>query len=116
MHTRYIASVDETERYNSVGWLFSLTNANPEKGGINVKDVGSKRVYSGLIANGVEKKPSDVYGDVDYAKYFYVYEIIDISAEYADTVIYVRPYVEMNDGRIVYGDVSSRSLNNLKSR
>ena len=73
-------------------------------------------VYSGIIANGVEKTPADIYGDVDYAKYLYVFEITDIEAECADTVIYVRPYVEMEDGTIVYGDVSTRTLNNLKTK
>ena len=111
---RYIASVDETERYLTVGWLFSIKNTNPEKDGVNVVEKSSTKVYSSLLANGVEKTTADVYGDVDYSKYFYVFEITDIPEASADTVIYVRPYVEMNDGRIVYGDISERSLNQLK--
>ena len=113
---RYIASVDETERYLTVGWLFSIKNANPEKGAYGVTEKSSYKVYSSLLANGVEKTTADVYGDVDYSKYFYVFEITDIPEASADTVIYVRPYVEMNDGRIVYGDVSEKTLNALKTR
>ncbi|MBR5451959.1 MAG: hypothetical protein IKV36_03065 [Clostridia bacterium] len=113
---RYIASVDETERYATVGWLFSIKNANPEKGGANVVEKSSTKVYSSLLANGVEKTTADIYGDVDYSKYLYVFEIRDIPEASADTTIYVRPYVEMNDGTIVYGDVSERTLNQLKAR
>ena len=113
---RYIASVDETERYLTVGWLFSIKNANPEIGGENVVEKSSSIVYSSVLANGVEKTPADIYGDVDYSKYLYVFEITDIPEASADATIYVRPYVEMTDGTIVYGDVSERSLNQLKTR
>ena len=110
---RYIASVDQTERYNSVGWLFSLTNTNPEKGAADVSERNSSKVYLGIMANGVVKDAADIYGDVDYSEYLYVFEITDIPAEAADTVIYVRPYVEMNDGTIVYGEVAAQSLNSI---
>ncbi|MBR5452427.1 MAG: hypothetical protein IKV36_05505, partial [Clostridia bacterium] len=110
---RYIASVDETERYAKVGWCFSLTNDNPEIGGIGVVEKNSVKVYSKLLAEGVELTTDDVYGE-EYSKYFYVFEITDIPAAKADTPIYVKPYVEMNDGTIVYGDVSNLTLNQLK--
>ena len=113
---RYIASVDSIERYGAVGWLFSIKDSTPELNELDVVEKRSITVYTSLLANGVEKTTSDVYGDVDYSKYFYVFEITDIPEADADTVIYVRPYVEMEDGRIVYGDISERTLNTLKSR
>ena len=113
--SRYIASVDQTERYAKVGWAFSLTNANPEIGGQNVVVRKSSLVYKGLLADGVEKTVAEIYGGVDYAQYLYVFEITDIPEAAADSTIYVRPYVEMEDGTIVYGDVSAQSLNGVKT-
>ncbi|MBR5451994.1 MAG: leucine-rich repeat protein [Clostridia bacterium] len=113
---RYIASIDETERYNSVGWVFSITNENPEIGGANVTDKNAKKVYNGIIASGQVIDAVAIYGEADYSKYLYVFEITDIPEAEADTPIYVRPYIEMNDGRIVYGDVSAQTLNGLKLR
>ena len=113
---RYIASVDETERYSKVGWVFSLTNANPEIDGQNVVVRDSSLVYNSLLANGAEKTAADIYGGADYAQYLYVFEITDIPEAAADSIIYVRPYVEMNDGTIVYGEVSTQSLSGLKTR
>ena len=113
---RYIASVDQTDRYAKVGWAFSLTNANPEIGGANVVVRDSSLVYNSLLANGVEKSAADIYGGADYAQYLYVFEITDIPEAAADSIIYVRPYVEMNDGTIVYGEVSTQSLAGLKTR
>jgi hypothetical protein len=98
---RYIASVDSVDRYGAVGWLFSIKDSTPELNELDVVEKRSITVYTSLLANGVEKTTSDVYGDVDYSKYFYVFEITDIPEADADTVIYVRPYVEMEDGRIV---------------
>ena len=112
---RYIASVDETERYSRVGWAFSLVNTNPEIGAQNVVVRESNYVYNSILANGVEKTTADVYGDVDYSNYFYVFELTDIPEANADDVIYVRPYVELNDGTIVYGEVSAQSLNGVKA-
>ena len=111
---RYIASIDETERYESVGWLFSLNNAEPEIGDADVAQRNSKKVYRSLFAKGEQKLVADIYGDVDYSNFIYVFELTDIPESAADTAIYVRPYVEMTDGTIVYGDVSTRSLNELK--
>ena len=113
---RYIASVDETERYAKVGWAFSLTNANPEIDGENVVVRDSSLVYNSVLANGTEKTAADIYGGADYAQYLYVFEITDIPEAAADSIIYVRPYVEMNDGTIVYGEVSTQSLAGLKTR
>ena len=96
-----------------VGWAFSITNSNPEIGGEGVVLKNSTRVYSSLIANGKVVTTEDVYGAVDYSKYFYVFEITDIPNNHHATEIYVRPYVEMADGTIVYGDVSSRSVNSF---
>ena len=113
---RYIASVDQTDRYAKVGWAFSLVNANPEIGEANVVVRDSSLVYQGLLADGQVKTAADIYGGADYAQYLYVFEITDIPEAAADSIIYVRPYVEMNDGTIVYGEVSTQSLVGLKTR
>ena len=111
---RYIASIDETERYNSVGWLFSLNNTEPEIGDADVAERKSSKVYRSLLASGVETFTKDIFTDVECSTFLYVFEITDIPEAAADSVVYVRPYVEMVDGTIVYGDVSTRSLNQLK--
>ena len=113
---RYIASVDQTDRYTKVGWAFSLVNANPEIGAENVVVRDSSLVYQGLLADGAVKTAADIYGGADYAQYLYVFEITDIPEAAADSTIYVRPYVEMNDGTIVYGEVYSESLNTIKAK
>ena len=101
----------------SLDLLVGLGNGfNPEKGGENVIEKKSNKVYSGVLANGNKKTAADIYGDVDYSKYLYVFEITEIPESAADSIIYVRPYVEMNDGTIVYGEVSAQTLNGLKTR
>ena len=113
---RYIASVDQTERYTKVGWVFSLTNENPEIGGTNVVVKDSTKVYNSILANGEVKTAADIYEGAEYSQYLYVFEITDIPEANAGDVIYVRPYVVVGEDTIVYGDVYAESLNTIKAK
>ncbi len=97
LNTRFIASVNQLE-YMAVGWVFSLTDTNPEldKDGCVVKE--STTVYASLLANGEAKTATDIYDE--YSTYLFVFEIKNIPV---GTDIHVRSYVKLEDGRIVYG-------------
>ena len=114
LNCRFIASVDGVSRYNSVGWLFSLTNPDmfKEDVGQGVADRESTRVYKRIIANGNALTPNDVYGK-DYAKYFYAFEIKNIPQSQYSKPIYVRAYVTMEDGTVVYGDTTTVVLSDI---
>ena len=114
LNCRFIASVDGVSRYNSVGWLFSLTNPDmfKEDVGQGVADRESTKVYERVIANGNALTPNDVYGK-DYAKYFYAFEIKNIPQSQYSKPIYVRAYVTMEDGTVVYGDTKTVVLSNI---
>lgn len=96
---RFIASVD-CLNYSKVGMVFSLVNNEPTKDGAKCASRESKKVFEN-IRGGVTNKNyhvSDVYDA--YSKYMFAFEITDIPAS---TTIYVRGYVELKDGTIVYG-------------
>ena len=112
---RYIASVDETERYSSVGWLFSLSNENPQIGDNDASARQSRKVYRNLFASGQNYSAKDIYG-ANYSNFLYLFELTGIPEDKQDTPIYVRPYVEMLDGTIVYGETACQSLNGIKSK
>lgn len=114
LNCRFIASVDGVSRYNSVGWLFSLTNPDmlKEDVGQGVADRESTKVYERVIANGNALTPNDVYGK-DYAKYFYAFEIKNIPQSQYSKPIYVRAYVTMEDGTVVYGDTKTVVLSDI---
>lgn len=114
LNCRFIASVDGVSRYKSVGWLFSLTNSDMFKKdvGKGVADRESTKVYERVIANGNALTPNDVYGK-DYAKYFYAFEIKNIPQSQYSKPIYVRAYVTMEDGTVVYGDTKTVVLSDI---
>lgn len=114
LNCRFIASVDGVSRYNSVGWLFSLTKTDlfKEDVGQGVADRESTKVYERIIANGDARTPNDVYGK-DYAQYFYAFEIKNIPQSQYSTPIYVRAYVTMADGTVVYGDTKTVVLSDI---
>lgn len=96
---RFLSSVDCTE-YRKAGFVFSLTNEAPTKGGDKCayREVG--KVYTTIRGgiNSTRYKASDLYDS--NSKYLYAFEITGVPAE---IVIYVRGYVELYDGTIVYG-------------
>ncbi len=96
---RFIASVNSLD-YESAGFVFSLTNDTPEVGKSDCVQKSTTTVYKSLMAAGTSQHVSDVYGD--YSEYMYVFAIKDTPA---NERIYVRAYVELEDGTLVYGDV-----------
>lgn len=111
---RFLASVDSTERYSSVGWLFSLTNQNPTRSdvGNSVAERTSTRVYLKVNANGTSLSTADVYAK-DYSNYFYAFEIKNIPQSHYSSPIYVRAYVTLEDGTVVYGNTKAVVINDI---
>lgn len=97
---RFIGSVDELE-YRRAGFVFSLRNENPTKDGEKCvyKEVG--KVYERLSGGSIGGRVgvSTLYPNSN-SQYLYAFEITGVPA---NTVIYVRAYVELYDGTIVYG-------------
>lgn len=112
---RFIASVDQTERYQKVGWLFSLTDSTPTLGEEGVSSRESTVVYKSIKANGKILSASDIYG-TDYSEYLYLFEIRNIPNTAFGKSIYSRAYVVMEDGRIIYGDYSEINIEEVISR
>ena len=107
---RFVSSVDRTDRYSKVGWLFSLSDTNPTVGAANVSQRESSKVYTGTFANGVFNSAKDVYAGSKYAdcaNYLFVFDICDIPASQYASTIYARPYVKLNDGTVIYGKTAS---------
>ena len=96
---RFIASVNSLD-YESAGFVFSLTNDTPEVGKPGCVQKGTTTVYESFTAAGTSQHISDIYSD--YSEYMYAFEIKNTPA---NKRIYVRAYVELEDGTFVYGDV-----------
>ena len=77
-------------------------NAVIEKGAANTAYVSTTKLFSSLLASGETVSAVEFYNN-DYQKYFFTFEMTDIPAE---TTLYVRAYVKLNDGTILYGDVN----------
>ncbi len=102
LNARFVSSVNSLE-YKTAGFVFSLTDPVPEAGktGCVVKD--TTKVYKSLMADGEVRYVSDEYPG-GYSIYMYAFVIKNIPD---GTPIYVRAYVELEDGTIVYGDARS---------
>lgn len=96
---RFIASVDVLE-YKKAGFVFSLANDNPTKDGERCASREVGKVYNTIRGgiNNVRVRADQLYEG--NSQYLYAFEITGVPAE---TVIYVRAYVELYDGTIVYG-------------
>ena len=101
---RFIASVNTLD-YEGAGFVFSLTDAAPEvnKDACAVADTTS--VYKTILADGERFATADVYPG-GYSQYMYAFTLLNIPVSQGEnpTTIYVRAYVEMEDGTVVYGD------------
>ncbi len=113
---RFISAIDKLERYRKVGWLFSTINTNPEIGGLNVSQRSCNTVYTSILANNQIVTATDIYAGSSYAKYISIFEITEIPSTEFSTLIYVRPYAELTDGGIVYGEVTFCSVDTLAGR
>ena len=107
---RCIASVDNLDDYSTTGWVFSLKNSEPTIGGANVSARESTKVATGIYASGKRLDVKDIYATsayIDSSNYIYTFDIKNIPQSAAASPIYVRAYVKMNDGTVVYGDVKA---------
>ena len=112
---RLIASVDTLDDYSVTGWIFSLTESDPEKGMDGVKYRETQSVYNAVIANGERLTAKDVYKNssyIDSSNYLFCYDITNIPSTAWDSPIYVRAYVTLTDGTVVYGDTKAIILAN----
>ncbi len=102
-NVRFIASVNDLD-YETAGFAISLKNSKPEVGGSNCTHKGTTIVYKALNADGESQKVDVVYPG-GYSTHMYALEILNIPAYDVGTTIYIRAYVELPDGKYVYGDV-----------
>ena len=112
---RLIASVDTLDDYTVTGWLFSLTESDPEKGKAGVQCRESDSVYNAITAEGKRLTVKDVYKDsvyIDSSNYLFCYDITNIPTSAWASPIYVRPFVTLTDGTTVYGDTKAITIAN----
>lgn len=103
---RFISSLNAYEDYEEAGFLFMsdtkyTKDAVIEINADNTAKVSTKKLYTSLLASGNTVSAVDYYGN-DYQQYFFTFEMTGIPAEKA---LYVRAYVKLNSGEILYGDV-----------
>lgn len=98
---RFISSVNSLS-YNSAGFVFSLVNDNPVVQGTGCAQRGTTTVYQTMNAAGESVSVDSIYDS--YSKWLFAFEITGVPAE---KVIYVRSYVELEDGTYVYGKVKA---------
>lgn len=96
---RFVGSVNSLE-YKKAGFVFSLTNQTPEKGAEGCVFRETEVVYKKLYAGDKLQSVEDLYGGC--SQYMYGFTMLNVPAK---KVIYVRGYVELNDGGIIYGNV-----------
>ena len=95
---RFLSSVNNTEDYTRAGLVFSLTDEvkNPDIHTGIVRD--TTKVYKNVIADGESMNVKTVYDE--YSEYMYGRIINKIPD---GQTLYVRGFVELLDGTIVYG-------------
>ena len=107
---RFIASLDDKDSYQNAGFVFSLENAEPdiEASGCVVRY--TNKLYASIMADGESKTVQEVYGA--YSNYMFAYEIQNIPEE---TTIYVRAFVTLTNGDVIYGDIREITAPTAKS-
>lgn len=103
---RFISSLNGYADYEEAGFLFMsdtkyTEDAVLEINATNTAKVSTKKLYTSLHASGKTLSAVDYYGN-NYQQYFFTFEMTGIPAEKA---LYVRAYVKLNSGEILYGDV-----------
>lgn len=96
---RFISSVNSLD-YEKAGLVFSVYNENPTVGSSRCFNKEISKVYNSLYADGDKQTADNIYGN-KYSKYLFAYEYLGFSE---GEKVYVRAYVKLNDGTIVYGD------------
>ena len=104
---RFIASVDNLS-YQKAGFLFTL-DATKEMTVNNTTECKTNRpttkVYTKMLEEGTYRKASNLYADDGCnTAYGFAFEMTEIPISNG-TPIYVRAYVQLNNGTYVYGDV-----------
>lgn len=108
---RFIASVNKLEDYSKVGWVFSLTDETPTKEeGCVCRE--NNVVYTSIIADGNRLYPRDIYGNNGYSNYLFVFEMTEIPQSKFSGNIYVRAYVVLEGGEIIYGAPTALNITN----
>ena len=109
LNARFIASVNSLPEYKTAGLVFSLSNPFPEVGGTNCTNRYTTTVYTSLNVRYSAEETStsvsvkDLYDD--YSTHMFACEITKIPIKDPATKIYARAYVELQDGKKVYGDM-----------
>ncbi len=93
---RVISSVNNLD-YEKAGFAMSLSKKDPTVTTASVRDTTT--VYTSLLANGEPESVSDVYPG-GYSTHMYA---VEITGTPVGTTMYVRAFVELEDGTIVYG-------------
>lgn len=96
---RFIASVNHTN-YKKVGFVFSLSNEEPEIDGEKCVTRPLTSVYTNMNVGTEKYNVHEIYDG--YSNYLFAFGINKVPA---NQVIYARAYVELPDGRIIYGNV-----------
>ena len=96
---RFIASVNHLN-YKKVGFVFSLANEEPEIGVAKCVTRTLSTVYTNINVGTEKYHVHDIYDG--YSNYLFAFGINKVPA---NQVIYARAYVELPDGRIIYGNV-----------
>ena len=92
--------------YSKAGFVYSETATNPTIGASGCVAKESTKVYQdGYLSNYTNLLNCSSAGYTAYSKYMYNFAINDVALSGRTNNIYVRSYVKLSDGRIVYGDV-----------
>lgn len=115
LNVRFIGSVDDLDKYKTVGFVVSLSNTEPVVGGSKCVQYGEiKNVYESIYADGVKTGVKNIYSQISpNSTHMFTHKINSIpidSATNMSTMLHVRAYVELLDGTIVYGNTSHVSI------
>lgn len=115
LDVRFIGSVDDLDRYKTVGFVVSLSNTEPVVGGSKCVQYGDlTNVYENILADGVSTNVKTIYSQISPdSTHMFAHKIKNIpidSETNMSRMLHVRAYVELLDGTIVYGNTSHVSI------
>jgi YD repeat-containing protein len=109
---RFVATIDNLN-YKEVGFIMSIENENPILGKDNFKFV-VHNFYNSIYSNDTVLKVEDINsldGGSKNGDKIYTLSVINITDN--DKVIYATPYAIDNNSKIIYGESTGFSLNDL---
>lgn len=103
---RFIGSLDNYRdaHYDHVGFVLSTTTEDPLKAA-NHLDKDIHVVWDSIYASGVLKSATDIYDS--YSKQLFA---LDVEGLKNGATVYVRAYVKLVNGDIVYGDPCAKNI------